>query len=79
MNVTDAVAYAVTVELQLDDDRTVVPNVYMLGAATWPGHGVNGGSGTIVARKLLKESPPVQARATFDMDLISAPGGAVIR
>ncbi len=33
--------------------RTVVPNVYMLGAATWPGHGVNGGSGYIVAQQLL--------------------------
>jgi phytoene dehydrogenase-like protein len=31
-----------------------VPNVYMLGAATWPGHGVNGGSGYIVAQQLLK-------------------------
>jgi NAD(P)H-hydrate repair Nnr-like enzyme with NAD(P)H-hydrate epimerase domain len=26
----------------------------MLGAATWPGHGVNGGSGYIVAQQLLK-------------------------
>jgi phytoene dehydrogenase-like protein len=59
--------------------RTAVPNVYMLGAATWPGPGVNGGSGSIVARKLLTESPPVQARITFDMDLLSAPGAAVIR
>lgn len=33
--------------------QTAVPNVYMLGAATWPGHGVNGGSGYIVAQKLL--------------------------
>lgn len=33
--------------------RTVVPNLYMLGAATWPGHGVNGGSGYIVAQHLL--------------------------
>ncbi|HEU4328153.1 MAG TPA: NAD(P)/FAD-dependent oxidoreductase [Roseiflexaceae bacterium] len=33
--------------------RTVVPNVYMLGAATWPGHGINGGSGYIVAQELL--------------------------
>ncbi len=37
--------------------RTVVPNVYQLGAATWPGHGINGGSGYIVAQKLLKEGP----------------------
>lgn len=33
--------------------RTVVPNLFMLGAATWPGHGVNGGSGYIVAQQLL--------------------------
>lgn len=33
--------------------RTAVPNLYMLGAATWPGHGVNGGSGYIVAQELL--------------------------
>ena len=33
--------------------RTAVPNVHMLGAATWPGHGINGGSGYIVAQELL--------------------------
>ncbi|MEV5240749.1 NAD(P)/FAD-dependent oxidoreductase [Streptomyces cinnamoneus] len=33
--------------------RTIVPNLFMLGAATWPGHGVNGGSGYIVAGELL--------------------------
>jgi len=33
--------------------QTTVPNLYMLGAATWPGHGINGGSGYIVAQKLL--------------------------
>lgn len=33
--------------------RTVVSNLYMVGAATWPGHGVNGGSGYIVAKQLL--------------------------
>lgn len=33
--------------------RTAVPNVYMLGAATWPGHGINGGSGYIVAQEFL--------------------------
>jgi NAD(P)H-hydrate repair Nnr-like enzyme with NAD(P)H-hydrate epimerase domain len=27
----------------------------MLGAATWPGHGINGGSGYIVARELLSD------------------------
>ena len=34
--------------------QTEIPNLYMLGAATWPGHGINGGSGYIVAQKLLK-------------------------
>lgn len=33
--------------------QTEVPNLYMLGAAIWPGHGINGGSGYIVAQKLL--------------------------
>jgi phytoene dehydrogenase-like protein len=33
--------------------QTAVPNLYMLGAATWPGHGIHGGSGYIVAQKLL--------------------------
>lgn len=32
---------------------TTVPNVHLVGAATWPGHGVNGGSGHIVATKML--------------------------
>jgi phytoene dehydrogenase-like protein len=34
--------------------RTVVPRLLSLGASTWPGHGVNGGSGYIVAKHLLK-------------------------
>lgn len=33
--------------------QTDIPNLFMLGAATWPGHGINGGSGYIVAQKLL--------------------------
>ncbi|WP_028399933.1 phytoene desaturase family protein [Ectobacillus panaciterrae] len=33
--------------------QTAIPNLYMLGAATWPGHGINGGSGYIVAQQLL--------------------------
>jgi phytoene dehydrogenase-like protein len=37
--------------------RTAVPNVFMTGAATWPGHGVNGGSGYIVAKQLLEDGP----------------------
>ena len=33
--------------------QTVLPNLFMVGAATWPGHGVNGSSGYIVAKRLL--------------------------
>jgi phytoene dehydrogenase-like protein len=33
--------------------QTALPNLFMVGAATWPGHGVNGGSGYIVAKRLL--------------------------
>jgi len=36
--------------------RTAIPNLYMLGAATWPGHGINGGSGYIVGQMLLRET-----------------------
>lgn len=38
--------------------RTFVPNLHLLGAATWPGSGVNGASGYVVARQLLEESGP---------------------
>jgi phytoene dehydrogenase-like protein len=41
--------------------QTTVPNLYMLGAATWPGHGINGGSGYIVAQKLLSAVGAVKA------------------
>ncbi|GLX70826.1 phytoene desaturase family protein [Paenibacillus glycanilyticus] len=33
--------------------QTEIANLFMLGAATWPGHGINGGSGYIVAQQLL--------------------------
>ena len=33
--------------------RTVVPKVFLVGAGTWPGGGVSGGSGYIVAHQLL--------------------------
>jgi phytoene dehydrogenase-like protein len=32
---------------------TVVPNLFLVGAATWPGPAVSGGSGYILARRLL--------------------------
>jgi phytoene dehydrogenase-like protein len=34
--------------------QTAVPNVFLVGAGTWPGGGVSGGSGYIVAHQLLK-------------------------
>ncbi|HEU5375681.1 MAG TPA: NAD(P)/FAD-dependent oxidoreductase [Ktedonobacteraceae bacterium] len=33
---------------------TALPHLFTLGAATWPGHGINGGSGYIVAQSILK-------------------------
>ena len=34
---------------------TAVPDLYLIGAATWPGPGVSGSSGRAVARRLLKQ------------------------
>ncbi|GAB3012118.1 phytoene desaturase family protein [Spirosoma pulveris] len=36
--------------------RTAISNVFMVGAATWPGHGINGGSGRIVAQEILRST-----------------------
>jgi phytoene dehydrogenase-like protein len=33
--------------------RTPIPQLYMIGAATWPGSGVNGSSGYLLAQQLL--------------------------
>ena len=33
--------------------RTPIGSLYMVGAATWPGGGINGGSGYLLARQLL--------------------------
>lgn len=35
--------------------QSAIPDLYLVGAATWPGHGINGGSGRIVARQLLAD------------------------
>lgn len=32
--------------------KTPITGLYMIGASTWPGGGVNGGSGYMLARKL---------------------------
>ena len=36
---------------------TPVDRLFMIGAATWPGGGVNGGSGYLLARKLIASGP----------------------
>jgi phytoene dehydrogenase-like protein len=41
--------------------RTAVERLWHIGASTWPGPGLGGGSGTIVAQELLK--PPLTQRA----------------
>jgi phytoene dehydrogenase-like protein len=41
--------------------RTPVERLWHIGASTWPGPGLGGGSGTIVAQELLK--PPLRQRA----------------
>lgn len=41
--------------------RTPVERLWQIGASTWPGPGLGGGSGTIVASKLLE--PPLSRRA----------------
>jgi phytoene dehydrogenase-like protein len=38
--------------------RTPVRNLFQIGASTWPGPGLGGGSGTLVARELLKRRIP---------------------
>ena len=40
---------------------TPVERLWQIGASTWPGPGLGGGSGTLVARKLLE--PPLAQRA----------------
>ena len=35
---------------------TPIPQLYMIGASTWPGGGVNGGSGYLLAQQLLRTS-----------------------
>jgi phytoene dehydrogenase-like protein len=45
----------------LPGHRTPIEGVYHIGASTWPGPGLGAGSGTLVARELLR--PPVASRA----------------
>jgi phytoene dehydrogenase-like protein len=42
--------------------RTPVRNLFHIGASTWPGPGLGGGSGTLVARELLRHRLPASGR-----------------
>ena len=42
--------------------RTPVRNLFHIGASTWPGPGLGGGSGTLVARDLLRHRIPASGR-----------------
>jgi phytoene dehydrogenase-like protein len=42
--------------------RTPVRALFHIGASTWPGPGLGGGSGTLVARELLKHRIPASGR-----------------
>jgi phytoene dehydrogenase-like protein len=42
--------------------RTPVRSLFHIGASTWPGPGLGGGSGTLVARELLKHRIPASGR-----------------
>jgi phytoene dehydrogenase-like protein len=42
--------------------RTVVPGVWLIGAATWPGAGVSGASGRAVARALIAATTAAKVR-----------------
>jgi phytoene dehydrogenase-like protein len=42
--------------------RTPIRGLFHIGASTWPGPGLGGGSGTLVARELLKHRIPASGR-----------------
>jgi phytoene dehydrogenase-like protein len=42
---------------------TAVDRLWHIGASTWPGPGLGGGSGTLVARQLLKQPPLTRLRS----------------
>jgi len=42
--------------------RTPVRDLFQIGASTWPGPGLGGGSGTLVARELLRHRIPASGR-----------------
>lgn len=46
--------------------RTPIPALYLTGAATWPGAGVNATSGYLTAHRLLRSMPSQRAAAMLD-------------
>ena len=48
--------------------RTPIDGLYHIGASTWPGPGLGAGSGTLVARELLR--PPRARRALARMRIV---------
>ena len=53
---------------------TPVERLWQIGASTWPGPGLGGGSGTLVARKLLE--PPLTQRAVARARSVAGRWGA---
>jgi phytoene dehydrogenase-like protein len=51
--------------------RTPIDGLYHIGASTWPGPGLGAGSGTLVARELLR--PPVTVRVVTRAKQLVAP------
>ena len=45
--------------------RTPVDRLWHIGASTWPGPGLGAGSGTLVARELLRPAPGERLRQRF--------------
>jgi len=54
--------------------RTPIERLYHIGASTWPGPGLGAGSGTLVARELLR--PPAPKRLARRVSALIRPGQA---
>jgi phytoene dehydrogenase-like protein len=55
--------------------RTAVEGLWHIGASTWPGPGLGGGSGTLVATELLRPSASERLARRFRLGRGEAPGG----
>jgi phytoene dehydrogenase-like protein len=61
------------------DYETGIDRLLMVGAATWPGAGVNAISGYNVARKLLGPGPRLGADIRLALSAVRAAGGPLVR